>query len=432
MDAEALHPGYGFLSENAAFAEACAAAGLIFVGPPPAAIRAMGSKSQAKTLMERAGVPVVPGYHGDMQDPAFLKRKAYEIGYPVLVKAAAGGGGKGMRRVDKAIGFDEALASAKREAAASFGDDRVLVERFVANPRHVEIQVFADGHGRTVSLHERDCSIQRRHQKIMEEAPAPGMTREVRAAMGEAAVRAAEAVGYVGAGTVEFIAQGGETLAPDGFFFMEMNTRLQVEHPVTEAVTGLDLVEWQLRVAAGEALPLDGEPPEPKGHAVEVRLYAEDSDHGFLPSAGRLAAFCVPDGLRVDAGVEAGDGVSPHYDPMIAKLIAHADDRAAALATLADALDRTIAIGPKTNLPFLRAVVAHPDVLAARHDTGFVDREMDALTGGEVGLQAVADAVATVLNAPAAPHLWQPARWVDPFTFTTASASQATPAPTSL
>jgi 3-methylcrotonyl-CoA carboxylase alpha subunit len=410
--AEAIHPGYGFLSENAAFAEACAAEGLVFVGPPPAAIRAMGSKAEAKALLERAGVPVVPGYHGDMQDAAFLKRKAYEIGYPVLVKAAAGGGGKGMRRVDKALAFEEALESAKREAAAAFGDDRVLVEKFVANPRHVEIQVFADGHGRTVSLHERDCSVQRRHQKVMEEAPAPGMTPELRAAMGEAAVRAAEAVGYVGAGTVEFIAEGGETLSPDRFFFMEMNTRLQVEHPVTEAVTGIDLVEWQLRVAAGEPLPLDGPPPGPDGHAVEVRLYAEDPDAGFLPSAGRLAVFRVPEGVRVDAGVEAGDTVSPHYDPMIAKLVVHAADRQAALAAMADALGRTVAIGPKTNLPFLGAVVTHPDVLAGRHDTGFVDRESAALTGGSVSAEAVADAVATLVPAPPSPPADE---WVDPF-----------------
>jgi len=410
--AEAIHPGYGFLSENAAFAEACAASGIVFVGPPPAAIRAMGSKSEAKTLMERAKVPVVPGYHGDIQDPAFLKRKAYEIGYPVIVKAAAGGGGKGMRRVDKALAFEEALAGARREAAAAFGDDRVLVERYVANPRHIEIQVFADAHGRTVSLHERDCSVQRRHQKVMEEAPAPGMTPQLRAVMGEAAVRAAEAVGYVGAGTVEFIVEGGGTLSPERFFFMEMNTRLQVEHPVTEAVTGIDLVEWQLRVAAGEPLPLDGPPPEPQGHAVEVRLYAEDPDAGFLPSSGRLAAFRVPDGVRVDAGVEAGDVVSPHYDPMIAKLVVHAADREAALSAMADALERTVAIGPKTNLAFLRALVAHPDVLAGRHDTGLVDREAGALTGGSVGAQAIADAVATLV--PPLPQT-PPGVPVDPF-----------------
>jgi len=412
-EADAVHPGYGFLSENADFAEACAAEGLVFVGPPPAAIRVMGSKSEAKATMERAGVPIVPGYHGEMQEAGFLKRKAYEIGYPVLIKAAAGGGGKGMRRVDKALAFEEALQSAQREAAAAFGDDRVLVERFVSNPRHVEIQVFADANGRTVSLHERDCSVQRRHQKVMEEAPAPGMTEEVRAAMGEAAVRAAEAVGYIGAGTVEFIAEGGDTLAPDRFFFMEMNTRLQVEHPVTEAVTGFDLVEWQLRVAAGEPLPLDGQPPAPRGHAVEVRLYAEDADAGFLPSTGRLAVFRTPEGVRVDTGVEAGDVVSPHYDPMIAKLVVHADDRPAALAAMADALDRTVAIGPKTNLPFLRAVVCHPEVLAGRHDTGFVDREIEALTGGEVGPQAIADAVATLVPRPverAAPDVF-----VDPF-----------------
>jgi 3-methylcrotonyl-CoA carboxylase alpha subunit len=393
--AEAIHPGYGFLSENAAFAEACTAAGVVFVGPPPAAIRAMGSKAEAKAIMERAGVPVVPGYHGDLQDREFLKRKAYEIGYPVLIKAVAGGGGKGMRRVDKALLFDEALDAAKREAAAAFGDDRVLVERYVARPRHIEIQVFADRHGNTVSLNERDCSVQRRHQKVMEEAPAPGLTPDVRAAMGEAAVRAAEAVGYVGAGTVEFIAEGG-ALAEGRFYFMEMNTRLQVEHPVTEAVTGFDLVEWQLRVSAGEPLPVVDIPP-PHGHAVEVRLYAEDPDAGFLPSAGRLAALSFPPGVRVDSGVEAGDTVSAFYDPMIAKLIVHARDRTAALEAMRAALEATIAIGPRTNLAFLAAVVAHPEVVAGTHDTGLVDRELAQLTTGAVGTQAIADAAASLV-----------------------------------
>jgi len=396
--AQAIHPGYGFLSENAEFAEKCAAAGLVFVGPPPAAIRAMGSKAGAKTLMERAGVPVVPGYHGDIQEVGFLKRKAYEVGYPVLIKAVAGGGGKGMRRVDKAIDFEEQLAAARREAGAAFGDERVLVERFVERPRHIEIQVFADTHGRTVSLHERDCSLQRRHQKVLEEAPAPGMTRELRAAMGEAAVRAAEAVGYVGAGTVEFIVPGGEALAPDAFYFMEMNTRLQVEHPVTEMVSGHDLVEWQLRVAAGEALPA-GEPRQPRGHALEARLYAEDPDNDFLPSAGRLEVLDFPADARIDTGVAAGDTVNPHYDPMIAKIIVHAEDRAAAFAKLAAALDATIAIGPRNNLAFLRRLVAHDEVLAGTHDTGLVGREIASLTGGAVSAGAIAGGAAALILA---------------------------------
>ncbi|WMS41149.1 biotin carboxylase N-terminal domain-containing protein [Acuticoccus sp. MNP-M23] len=400
--ADAIHPGYGFLSENAAFAEACAAARIAFVGPPAAAISAMGSKADAKTLMERAGVPVVRGYHGEMQSAEFLKRKAYEIGYPVLIKAIAGGGGKGMRRVDKAIDFDDALAEARREAKNAFGDDRVLVERFIKQPRHIEIQVFADTRGRTVSLHERDCSVQRRHQKIMEESPAPGMTPELRASMGRAAVMAAEAVGYVGAGTVEFIVEGGGELTEDGFFFMEMNTRLQVEHPVTEMVTGFDLVEWQLRVAAGEPLP-SGEPRPPKGHALEVRLYAEDPDNGFLPSTGRLAALSFPEGVRVDTGAETGDRVSPFYDPMIAKMIVHADSRDAAFAAMRDALDRTVAIGPRTNLPFLAKLVTHPDILAANHDTGFVGHALDDLTGGTVSAEAVADAAASLVAAAEVP-----------------------------
>lgn len=410
--ASAIHPGYGFLSENAEFAEKCAAAGLIFVGPPAEAIRAMGSKAKAKGLMERAGVPVVPGYHGDIQEPGFLKRKAYEVGYPVLIKPVAGGGGKGMRRVDLAIEFDDALAAAKREAKAAFGDDRVLIERFIEKPRHIEIQIFADSRGRTVSLHERDCSVQRRHQKVMEEAPAPGMSRETRIAMGAAAVRAAEAVAYVGAGTVEFIAPGGGELSEDKFYFMEMNTRLQVEHPVTEAVMGVDLVEWQLRVAAGEALPAGG-PRQPRGHAVEVRLYAEDPDNDFLPSAGRLEVLRFPSGVRVDTGVEAGDMVSPHYDPMIAKIIVEGEDRAEALAKMAAALDGTVAIGPKTNLPFLRKLVAHPDVLAGTHDTGLVARELTQLTGGRVSPEAIAGAAAKLI-APAAPAT-PTTGWRDPF-----------------
>src|SRR6266480_5876698 len=314
--AECIHPGYGFLSENAEFAEACAAAGIVFVGPPPDAIRAMGLKSEAKKRMERAGVPVVPGYHGERQETKFLAPKADEIGYPVLIKAVAGGGGRGMRCVDGPAAFETALQSAIREAQSAFGDGRVLIEKYVASPRHVEIQVFADRHGNAMHLFERDCSLQRRHQKVIEEAPAPGMTPEVRAAMGKAAVEAAKAVGYVGAGTVEFIADGSRGLRSDAFWFMEMNTRLQVEHPVTEAVTGLDLVAWQFRVAAGEKLPtLD---VALAGHAVEARVYAEDPERGFLPSTGRIIGLKLPagDGIRVDAGVEQGADVTPFYDPL--------------------------------------------------------------------------------------------------------------------
>ena len=324
--ADCIHPGYGFLSENAGFAQACHDAGIVFVGPPPDAIRAMGLKDRAKALMEKAGVPVVPGYHGDKQDAAFLKRKAYEIGYPVLIKAVAGGGGKGMRRVDRHADFDAALEAAQREAQGAFGDAHVLIEKYVNAPRHIELQVFADGHGNAIHLNERDCSLQRRHQKVIEEAPAPGMSVSLRARMGAAAVAAAKAVGYQGAGTVEFIADGAGGLKDDGFWFMEMNTRLQVEHPVTEAVTGLDLVEWQFRVAAGERLPLKQDQVRLDGHAVEARLYAEDPERGFLPSTGRLVALSFPqgEGLRIDSGVEAGDTVTPFYDPMIAKVIAQA------------------------------------------------------------------------------------------------------------
>ena len=357
--AGAVHPGYGFLSENAGFVDACEAAGLAFVGPPASAMRAMGLKDAAKALMAEAGVPVVPGYHGADQDEATLAAAAGEAGYPVLIKARAGGGGKGMRRVDDPTDFPAALAGARREAAASFGDDAVLVEKYVLGPRHVEVQVFGDSHGSVVHLYERDCSLQRRHQKVVEEAPAPGMTLEVREAMTAAAVRAAMSIGYVGAGTIEFIADGRDGLRPDGFWFMEMNTRLQVEHPVTEAVTGLDLVEWQLRVAMGEPLPLAQADIPLVGHAVEARLYAEDAAAGFLPATGTLerlrfgdgrgsdaaldaGAGADPDGgagvrgrngLRVDTGVGQGDAVSPYYDPMLAKLVAHAPDRGAAVRT---------------------------------------------------------------------------------------------------
>jgi 3-methylcrotonyl-CoA carboxylase alpha subunit len=318
----------------------------------------MGLKDRAKALMEKAGVPVVPGYHGEMQEPKFLARKAYEIGYPVLIKAVAGGGGKGMRRVDKHVDFETALESAAREAKSAFGDARVLIEKYVDAPRHIEMQVFADSHGNAIHLNERDCSLQRRHQKVIEEAPAPGMSAELRAAMGEAAVKAALAVGYAGAGTVEFIADGSKGLRPDGFWFMEMNTRLQVEHPVTEAVTGLDLVEWQFRIAAGEVLPLGQAQVPLSGHAVEARLYAEDPERGFLPSTGKLLALQFPEseGLRIDTGVEAGSEVTPFYDPMIAKLIAHGKSREQALDRLATALDRTIAIGPRSNAGFLAAL----------------------------------------------------------------------------
>ncbi len=371
--AEAVHPGYGFLSENADFAEACAEAGLTFVGPPPAAIRAMGSKAAAKALMERAGVPLVPGYHGEDQSDATLRDQAARIGFPLLVKASAGGGGKGMKVAMTAAELEEALSLARGEAAAAFGDDRLLLERYLTKPRHIEIQVFADSHGNVVSLFERDCSIQRRHQKVVEEAPAPGMTEERRAAMGKAACDAARAIGYVGAGTVEFIAEG------ESFHFMEMNTRLQVEHPVTEAITGLDLVEWQLRVAAGESLPRREEELRIDGHAIEVRLYAEDPSRDFAPSVGTLRHLALPAELRVDAGVRAGDTIPIHYDPMIAKLIAHGPDRETARRRLLRGLEAAAVAGVRTNLPLLRGILAHPAFAAADLDTGFIARHAEAL-----------------------------------------------------
>ena len=379
--AECVHPGYGFLSERPELVEGAAAAGIAFVGPSPSAMRAMGSKSEAKALMVKAGVPVVPGYHGDRQDPAFLKQKAYETGYPVLIKAVAGGGGKGMRKVEKQIDFENALASAQREAESSFGDRRVLIEKAIANPRHIEIQIFGDSHGNAVHLFERDCSAQRRHQKVLEEAPAPGMTAELREAMTRAAVTAAKTVGYHGAGTVEFIADGSKGLRTDGYYFLEMNTRLQVEHPVTEMVTGLDLVEWQFRVAAGEKLPLKQEEIRLQGHAVEVRLYAEDPENGFLPSTGKIHALQFPSGggIRIDTGVEAGGEVTPFYDPMIAKLIAHAPTREEALDRLAWALDRTIIAGPRSNVAFLHSLVMLPAVRAGKIDTGLIERDSAAL-----------------------------------------------------
>ncbi len=379
--AAAIHPGYGFLSERAEFAEACAAAGIVFVGPPASAIRAMGLKDAAKALVEKAGVPVVPGYHGERQQPDFLRQKAYEIGYPVLIKAVAGGGGKGMRRVDRQTDFEAALASAQREAQNAFGDPRVLVEKYVLSPRHIEVQVFADGHGNVVHLFERDCSLQRRHQKVIEEAPAPGMTEEMRSVMGRAAVEAARAVGYVGAGTIEFIADGREGLRPDRFYFMEMNTRLQVEHPVTEEITGLDLVELQFHVASGGRLPFGQDDLTIEGHAVEARLYAEDPEKGFLPSTGRLWALRLPEGegIRVDTGVEEGGEVTPFYDPMIAKVIAHGATRDEALDRLAAALDDTLIAGPKTNARFLKTLVQAEGFRAGAFDTGFIDRHLEAL-----------------------------------------------------
>ena len=395
--AQAVHPGYGFLSENPEFAEACVAANIIFVGPPASAMRAMGGKSEAKALMERAGVPLVPGYHGAAQDIATLTEAAYSIGFPVLIKASAGGGGKGMRVVERAEDLDAAIAGAKREAASSFGDDRVLIERYLQRPRHIEIQVFADTHGNAVSLFERDCSIQRRHQKIIEEAPAPGMQPAMRAAMGAAAVAAARAVDYVGAGTVEFIVQDQK------FHFMEMNTRLQVEHPVTEMITGQDLVEWQLRVAAGEALPCSQSELGIVGHAFEVRVYAEDPARDFLPSVGTLAHLRTPAtdaATRIDSGVRQGDRISVDYDPMIAKLIVHGADRAEALRRLSAALPSYEVVGVQTNLALLRAIATHPAFAAAEIDTSFISRHGETLmppvaTPPEV---AVAAAVLDVLR----------------------------------
>ena len=377
--AAAIHPGYGFLSENAGFAADCTAAGLVFVGPGAAAIRAMGSKSAAKSLIENTGVPVVPGYHGDDQSDDLLRAEADRIGYPVLLKPSAGGGGKGMRVVREALQFDAALAAARREASASFGDAHMLIEKFVTQPRHIEVQVFADAHGNVLHLFERDCSVQRRHQKIIEEAPAPGLTDRQRLTMGQAAVDAAKAVGYLGAGTVEFIVDSGGR-----FYFMEMNTRLQVEHPVTELITGQDLVEWQLLVAAGEPLPLSQGDLVINGHAIEARLYAEDPDRDFLPATGHLLHLRYPAAgrhVRIDTGVREGDPVSIHYDPLIAKLIAWDADRAGALRRLQTALRETQVIGVTTNLGFLTTVAAHDAFAAGGVDTGFIDRHRSDLAG---------------------------------------------------
>jgi 3-methylcrotonyl-CoA carboxylase alpha subunit len=372
--AEAIHPGYGFLSENPAFAEACAAAGIIFVGPSAAAMRAMGSKGSAKALMEKAGVPLLPGYHGAEQDAAFLEGEAKRIGFPLVIKAVAGGGGRGMRVVRAAADFADALQSARQEGASAFGDDRVLIERYLERPRHIEVQVFGDSHGNTVHLFERDCSAQRRHQKVIEEAPAPGISAEMRESMGAAAVAAAKAVKYQGAGTVEFIAQDG------GFYFLEMNTRLQVEHPVTEAITGFDLVEWQLRVAAGERLPLRQEDIRAQGHAMELRLYAEDPARDFAPSIGTLEVFRLSDqGLRIDSGFVAGDRISIHYDAMVAKMIAHAPSRAEAIARLRAGLAHSDIIGVAHNLDMLDRILAHPDFASGTIDTGFIGRNAETL-----------------------------------------------------
>ncbi|SBV32821.1 Carbamoyl-phosphate synthase L chain, ATP-binding [uncultured Sphingopyxis sp.] len=379
--AEAIHPGYGFLSENAEFAQAVADAGLVWVGPKPSSITAMGLKDAAKKLMAEAGVPVTPGYMGENQDPAFLAERAAEIGYPVLIKAVAGGGGKGMRKVDAAADFADALASCQREAASSFGDDRVLIERYLQKPRHIEIQVFADTHGNCVYLFERDCSLQRRHQKVIEEAPAPGMDEATRAELCAAAVRAAKAVDYVGAGTIEFIADASEGLRADRIWFMEMNTRLQVEHPVTEEITGVDLVEWQLRVASGEPIPLKQEELAINGWAMEARLYAEDPAKGFLPSIGTLELFQLPEHLgRVDTGVYEGAEVSPFYDPMIAKVIAWGEDREEARELLSEMLEDSAIWPVKTNSAFLLSALDHPDFVAGTVDTGLIGRDGDAMT----------------------------------------------------
>ncbi len=414
--AQAIHPGYGFLSENPAFVDDVVAAGLVFIGPSAASIRAMGLKDAAKRLMEKAGVPVVPGYHGEDQGLVLLAGKAREIGYPVLIKARAGGGGKGMRRVDNPDDFAEAMASARREAKAAFGDDAVLVEKYVEKPRHIEVQVFGDNFGNAVHLYERDCSAQRRHQKVIEEAPAPGMTAEMRKAMTDAAVKAAKAIAYSGAGTVEFIADTSDGLRPDRFWFMEMNTRLQVEHPVTEMVTGIDLVEWQLRVSAGEKLPRAQADIALCGHAFEARLYAEDPARDFLPAIGTLHHLEFPKvlpadcELRIETGVRAGDAVSPFYDPMIAKLVVHGPDRATALAGLVNALQSTEIAGSLTNQAFLAALAQDTDFAAGDVDTGLIARKQSVLTASapptDRTIARAALAAAGVEDAPVSDDPW--------------------------
>jgi 3-methylcrotonyl-CoA carboxylase alpha subunit len=394
--AQAIHPGYGFLSENADFAQEVIDAGLIWVGPKPPSIRAMGLKDAAKKLMAEAGVPVTPGYLGEDQDPKRLKKEADAIGYPVLIKAVAGGGGKGMRRVDAAKDFDDALESCKREAASSFGDDRVLIEKYILSPRHIEVQVFGDSHGNVVHLFERDCSLQRRHQKVIEEAPAPGMDGETREAVCGAAVRAAQTVNYEGAGTIEFIADASEGLKPDRIWFMEMNTRLQVEHPVTEEITGQDLVEWQLRVASREKLPKKQSELSINGHAIEARLYAEDPARGFLPSVGRLDHFDLGGEGRIETGVEEGDAISPFYDPMIAKLIASADTRGEAIGELAAILDGVEVWPVRTNAAFLFNALTEPDFEQAKLDTGFIERHLDELVPDAEADEAIRHSAAAV------------------------------------
>ena len=386
---DAIHPGYGFLSENADFADACDAAGIRLVGPSADAMRAMGDKAASKYLMSRAEVPLVPGYHGADQEPELLAEKAAEIGYPALIKASAGGGGRGMRIVEDADDFDEALAAAKREASGAFGDDRVLIEKYLTTPRHIEVQVFGDDHGNIVHLFERDCSLQRRYQKVIEEAPAPGMTEVRRAEIGAAAVAAARAIGYSGAGTIEFIVDASEEGANGPFYFMEMNTRLQVEHPVTEFITGLDMVEWQLRIANGQPLPLAQDDIALSGHAIEGRLYAEDPARDFLPSPGHVVAFDAPEptaATRIDTGVRSGDDIAVSYDPMIAKVIAHGADRDSAIAALDRLLSELVCAGPTTNQAFLRRAVTHPAFVSGDLDTGFIARHIADLVPPRVGL----------------------------------------------
>jgi 3-methylcrotonyl-CoA carboxylase alpha subunit len=398
--AEAIHPGYGFLAENADFAAVVRAAGLVFIGPSPEAMRRMGGKAEAKEIAAAAGVPVVPGYAGERQDAKTLAREARRIGYPVLIKAVAGGGGRGMRLVEREEDLAAALESARREAEASFGDGRVLLEKLIASPRHIEVQVFGDRHGNVVHLFERDCSLQRRNQKVIEEAPAPGVPAGLRARMCAAAVACAGAVAYEGAGTVEFLVEGAPLSAGSAWYFIEMNTRLQVEHPVTEAITGLDLVEWQLRVAAGEPLPLRQDQIAMLGHAIEARLCAEDPATGFLPSIGPIVRFDPPDGesIRVDSGVEPGSVISPYYDSMIAKLIASGPDRATAIARLADALARTFVAGPKTNAAFLHALLTHPAFAEGIMDTGLIGRELAHLTAGTANPAAIGFGVTEMLQ----------------------------------
>ncbi|WP_126173575.1 acetyl/propionyl/methylcrotonyl-CoA carboxylase subunit alpha [Altericroceibacterium xinjiangense] len=404
--AQAIHPGYGFLSENAEFAEAVSAAGLVWVGAPPSAIRAMGLKDAAKRLMESAGVPVTPGYYGDDQSPERLEAEAGRVGYPVLIKAVAGGGGKGMRRVDHAEQFRDLLASCRREAASSFGNDDVLIEKYVLSPRHIEVQLFGDTHGNVVHLFERDCSLQRRHQKVIEEAPALGMDPETRAAVCEAAVKAAKAVGYVGAGTIEFIADASEGLRADRIWFMEMNTRLQVEHPVTEEITGQDLVEWQLRVASGEPLPKRQEGLAIHGWAMEARLYAENPSAGFLPSTGPLRHLSLPGTIRVESGVEQGNEVTTWYDPMIAKLVVHAPTRTAAARALASACEDVEVWPVKTNAAFLARAASDLDFVAGNIDTGFIERHADRLIPGGEPSQEVLQAAAQSLLPPPGSDPW--------------------------